>query len=120
MQRIPHKSQAAQRLQVPAGAGRSSLHRDAMEGHRGLRKNNNYSVSSSPRPRPVCTCSNHPGAVRCTRHGYAVPHAETLKKHSARKEVLRRALTPPPRRLSLRWFNFRPTPSRLSNMSVAN
>lgn len=118
MQRIPHKSQAAQRLQAPAG--RSSLNRDAMEGHRGLRKNNNYAVSSSPRPRPVCTCSNHPGAVKCTRHGYAVPHAETLKKHSARKEVLRRALTPPPRRLSLRWFNFRPTPSRLSNMSVAN
>nr|POF25241.1 crocetin glucosyltransferase, chloroplastic [Quercus suber] len=95
MQRIPHKSLAAQRLQVPAG--RSSLNRDAMEGHRGLRKNNNYAVSSSPRPRPVCTCSNHPGAVKCTRHGYAVPHAETLKKRSARKEVLRRALTPPPR-----------------------
>ncbi|KAL4619523.1 hypothetical protein ACB092_06G085200 [Castanea dentata] len=116
--KIPHKSQAAQRLQVPAG--RSSFNRDAMEGHRGLRKNNNYAVSSSPRPRPVCTCSNHPGSVKCTRHGYAVPHAETLKKHSARKEVLRRALIPPPRRFSLRWFNFRPTPSRLSNMSVAN
>lgn len=39
--------------------------------------------------------------------------------HKARREVLRRALTPPtPPRLSWRWLNFRPTPSRLSNMSI--
>uniref|UniRef100_A0A2N9G9C0 Uncharacterized protein n=1 Tax=Fagus sylvatica TaxID=28930 RepID=A0A2N9G9C0_FAGSY len=115
MQKIPQK-QGAQRLQVP---GKSSLTRESMEGNRG-RKNNNYVVSSPrPKPRPVCTCSNHPGSVRCIRHGYVVP-GETLRKNNARKVVLRRALTPPPRRSSFRWFNFRPTPSRLSSMSVAN
>ncbi|KAJ1402711.1 hypothetical protein SESBI_27804 [Sesbania bispinosa] len=70
------------------------------------------------RPRPVCTCSNRPGSARCARHGYVVP-GERLKKRVASKEILRRALTPPPRRLGLRWLNFKPTPSRLSNMSMA-
>ncbi|KAK7272508.1 hypothetical protein RJT34_29146 [Clitoria ternatea] len=70
------------------------------------------------RSRPACTCSNRPGSVRCARHGYVVP-GERLKKRVASKEILRRALTPPPKRLALRWLNFRPTPSRLSNMSLA-
>ncbi|CAN1243234.1 hypothetical protein LINPERPRIM_LOCUS5609 [Linum perenne] len=35
------------------------------------------------------------------------------------REMLRRALKPPTRRPSLRWVNFRPSPSRLSNMSMA-
>ncbi|KAG5120239.1 hypothetical protein JHK82_034659 [Glycine max] len=70
-----------------------------------------------PRSRPACTCSNRPGSVRCARHGYVVPGEK--KRRVASKEILRRALTPPPKRLGLRWLNFRPTPSRLSNMSMA-
>jgi len=69
-----------------------------------------------PRSRPACTCANRPGSVRCARHGYIVPGEK--KKRVASKEILRRALTPP-KRLGLRWLNFRPTPSRLSNMSMA-
>ncbi|XP_027343998.1 uncharacterized protein LOC113856396 [Abrus precatorius] len=75
-------------------------------------------LAMTPRSRPACTCSNRPGSVRCARHGYVVP-GERLKKRVASKEILRRALTPPPKRLALRWLNFRPTPSRLSNMSMA-
>lgn len=37
----------------------------------------------------------------------------------ASKVMVRRALTPPARRLTWRWFDFRPTPSRLSVMSMA-
>ncbi|WOG92007.1 hypothetical protein DCAR_0311263 [Daucus carota subsp. sativus] len=43
-----------------------------------------------------------------------------LKGRKGDKEVVRRALMPPTRRPSLRWLNFRPTPSRLSNMSMAS
>lgn len=75
-------------------------------------------LGMSHRFRPACTCSNRPGSVRCAHHGYVVP-GERLKKRVASKEILRRALTPPPRRLGLRWLNFKPTPSRLSNMSMA-
>ncbi|XP_062170162.1 uncharacterized protein LOC133875908 [Alnus glutinosa] len=97
MQRINPQKQAVQKLQAPART----------------------SSSSPPRPRPVCTCSNRPGSVRCISHGYAVPAGEKLRRNNASKEVLRRALTPPIRRFSLRWLNFRPKPSRLSNMSAA-
>ncbi|KAK7324598.1 hypothetical protein VNO77_28292 [Canavalia gladiata] len=76
-------------------------------------------LAVTPRFRPACTCSNRPGSVRCARHGYVVPGEKLLKKRVASKEILRRALTPPPKRLGLRWLNFRPTPSRLSNMSMA-
>ncbi|KAL1346160.1 hypothetical protein HN51_019877 [Arachis hypogaea] len=90
--------------------------------NRTMKGNNGYLVTMgapSPRSRPACTCSNRPGSVRCARHGYVVP-SERMKKRVASKEILRRALTPPPpRRLGLRWLNFRPTPSRLSNMSMA-
>ncbi|KAI3686271.1 hypothetical protein L1987_79945 [Smallanthus sonchifolius] len=41
------------------------------------------------------------------------------RRHRASKEMVRRALTPPARRLTWRWFDFRPTPSRLSVMSMA-
>ncbi|KAB2605725.1 hypothetical protein D8674_005442 [Pyrus ussuriensis x Pyrus communis] len=77
---------------------------------------------SSPRPRKqVCTCSNRPGLNRCSRHGYAVPPGgEKWWRNYGNKEVLRRALRSTPNRsLSLRWWNFQPTPSRLSNMSTA-
>ncbi|KAE9609973.1 hypothetical protein Lalb_Chr07g0181711 [Lupinus albus] len=74
----------------------------------------------APRSRSACTCSNRIGSVLCVRHGYVVPPSEKrMKKRLASKEILRRALTPPPKRLALRWLNFRPTPSRLSNMSMA-
>ncbi|KVI10508.1 hypothetical protein Ccrd_011097 [Cynara cardunculus var. scolymus] len=41
------------------------------------------------------------------------------RRRRASKEIVRRALTPPARRLSKRWLDFRPTPSRLSVMSMA-
>ncbi|KAK1407084.1 hypothetical protein QVD17_38695 [Tagetes erecta] len=41
------------------------------------------------------------------------------RRQRASKEIVRRALTPPARRLTWRWFDFRPTPSRLSVMSMA-
>ncbi|KAL9366474.1 hypothetical protein Peur_037673 [Populus x canadensis] len=97
------------RLQPPA---RQSLG----EGNR-VRKNNQV-ASISPRPRSTCTCSNRPGSVRCSKHGYLVP-SDKLRRNQANTEILRRALAPPNRRLTLRWFNFQPTPSRLSNMSMA-
>lgn len=84
----------------------------------GQNKNEGY-MSMSQRFRPACTCLNRPGSVRCARHGYVVP-GERLKKRLASKEILRRALTPPPKRLGLRWLNFKPTPSRLSIMSMAS
>ncbi|KAE8125762.1 hypothetical protein FH972_020536 [Carpinus fangiana] len=117
MQRIPQKQEPAR------SSSSSSLAGETMEGNRG-RKNRyvlpSSSSSPSPRPPPVCTCSNRPGSVSCISHGYAVPAGEKLRRNNnASKEVLRRALAPPIRRLSLRWLNFRPKPSRLSNMSVA-
>ncbi|CAL5200829.1 unnamed protein product [Lathyrus oleraceus] len=84
----------------------------------GQNKNEGY-LSMSQRFRPGCTCSNRPGSVRCARHGYVVP-GEKFKKRVASKEILRRALMPPPKRLALRWLNFKPTPSRLSIMSLAS
>ncbi|KAG6607862.1 hypothetical protein SDJN02_01017, partial [Cucurbita argyrosperma subsp. argyrosperma] len=44
---------------------------------------------------------------------------DKLRRLQGRREMLRRALTPPNRRPTLRWLNFRATPSRLSNMSMA-
>ncbi|KAM1857591.1 hypothetical protein ACFX14_007684 [Malus domestica] len=77
---------------------------------------------SSPRPRKqVCTCSNRPGLKRCSRHQYAVPPGgKKGMRNYGNKEILRRALRSTPNRsLSLPWWNFQPTPSRLSNMSMA-
>ncbi|KAI9093178.1 hypothetical protein K1719_027192 [Acacia pycnantha] len=79
----------------------------------------NGGLPMSPSTRPSCTCSNRPGSARCARHGYLVPPGERRNKRPASKEILRRALTPPPRRFSFRSLNFRPTPSRLSQMSMA-
>ncbi|KAJ7948610.1 hypothetical protein O6P43_029060, partial [Quillaja saponaria] len=88
----------------------------------GHKSTNNYgAMPMSPRlpSRPACTCSNRPGSVQCMRHGYALPGERFRRNNTSNKEVLRRALTPPTRPLSLRWWNFQPSPSRLSNMSVA-
>ena len=118
MQRIPQKQEPAR------SSSSSSLAGETMEGNRGRKSRyvlpSSSSSSPSPRPPPVCTCSNRPGSVSCISHGYAVPAEEKLRRNNnASKEVPRRALAPPIRRLSLRWLNFRPKPSRLSNMSVA-
>ncbi|KAJ4847797.1 hypothetical protein Tsubulata_009928 [Turnera subulata] len=100
-----------QRLQIPARQGLARTTSSIGHNHQGR---------MLPRPRSSCTCSNRPGSARCSRHGYAIPAAEKLsRKYSANREILRRALTPPSRRITLRWFNFQPTPSRLSNMSMA-
>ncbi|CAN8259223.1 unnamed protein product [Cochlearia groenlandica] len=74
---------------------------------------------SGLRARLSCTCSGRPGSAKCVRHGFLVPDNEKLKKKASdgNREVLRRALTPPTRRMNLRWLNFRPTPSRLCKMS---
>ncbi|KAJ6724426.1 hypothetical protein OIU85_022357 [Salix viminalis] len=104
------QKEARGRLQLPA--------RQALgEGNR-ARRNNHQGASIPPRPRSACACSNRPGSVRCSKHGYMVRSGK-LRRHQANKELLTRALAPPNRRLTLRWFNFRPTPSRLCNMSMA-
>ncbi|KAL5081693.1 hypothetical protein RYX36_010114 [Vicia faba] len=84
----------------------------------GQNKNEGY-LPMSQRFRPACTCSSRPGSVQCARHGYVVP-GERMKKRVASKEILRRALMPAPKRFALRWLNFKPTPSRLSVMSLAS
>ncbi|KAK8622759.1 hypothetical protein V6N13_117661 [Hibiscus sabdariffa] len=101
--------QPTQGLQIPSPAG------DAAEENRGRRKS--YMASSSGR-RPRCTCLNRPGSAPCSRHGYMVPK-QNMRRYGANKEILRRALAPPNRKMRLRWWNFKPTPSRLSNMSMA-
>ncbi|KAJ6423361.1 hypothetical protein OIU84_024328 [Salix udensis] len=108
METISQK-QTRRRLPIPA-------RQSPGEGIRARR--NNQAASISPGPRSTCTCSNRPGSVRCSEHGYLVP-SDRLRRHQANREILRRALAPPNRRLTLRWFNFQPTPSRLSNMSMA-
>uniref|UniRef100_A0A1J3IH19 Uncharacterized protein n=1 Tax=Noccaea caerulescens TaxID=107243 RepID=A0A1J3IH19_NOCCA len=77
---------------------------------------------SGLRSRMACTCSGRPGSARCLRHGYMVPSREKLMRRASdgNREILKRALTPPiHRQMSKRWWNFRPTPSRLCNMSSA-
>ncbi|CAN0915581.1 hypothetical protein LINGRAHAP2_LOCUS29213 [Linum grandiflorum] len=51
----------------------------------------------------------------------AIPPSNNRRRQQAAgsREVLRRALMPPTRRPSLRWVNFRPSPSRLCKMSMA-
>ncbi|XP_031264069.1 uncharacterized protein LOC116122345 [Pistacia vera] len=115
MQRIPQKQATKEGPKLPA---RSSLFLsqpgDISTGSRS-RGVSSFAVSS-PRARPICTCSNHPGSTRCSRHGYLVPRE---KSKSGNKEIIRRALAPTNRRFSLRWWNFQPRPSRLCNMSMA-
>ncbi|KAL3645491.1 hypothetical protein CASFOL_010671 [Castilleja foliolosa] len=53
------------------------------------------------------------------RHEVAVPENRLRNRQPACKEIVLRALTPPSQRLSWRWRNFRPTPSRFSNVSMA-
>ncbi|KAL2473201.1 uncharacterized protein Fot_48937 [Forsythia ovata] len=55
--------------------------------------------------------------VRGFQHEATLP-SNRLRRQQANKEIIRRALTPPCHRPSWRWWNFRPTPSRLSKMSM--
>lgn len=120
MQKSSHQyGQVGERLQgIPARPPLSTGNKaEGTSNHRGLR--HGYMVSS-PRTRMTCTCGNRPGLNRCNRHGFAVPGGEKWRRNYANKEILRRALrTGQTRGLSLRWWNFQPTPSRLSNMSMA-
>ncbi|KAF7141160.1 hypothetical protein RHSIM_Rhsim06G0195000 [Rhododendron simsii] len=74
--------------------------------------------SSSPKPQHMCTRSSSSNSrpIRGVCHEIPVP-GNRLRRHWADKEILKRALTPPVRRQSRRWWNFRPMPSRLCNMS---
>ncbi|KAG6756483.1 hypothetical protein POTOM_039912 [Populus tomentosa] len=86
------QKQARGRLELPT--------RQALgEGNR-VRRNNQV-VSIPPRPRSTCTCSNRPGSVRCSKHGYMVPGDKLIRRHQANKEILRRALAPPNRRFEI-------------------
>ncbi|GFZ04826.1 hypothetical protein Acr_17g0003980 [Actinidia rufa] len=77
------------------------------------------SMASSPRPQRTYTRSSscNSRSVRSGHHEIPVPKNKS-RRCGAQREILRRALTPPIRRQSRRWWDFRPTPSRLSNMSM--
>ncbi|MCL7046635.1 hypothetical protein MKW94_021434 [Papaver nudicaule] len=92
--------------------------------------------SSNKPPRRVCSCSpsNHAGAFRCSRHNnqqqtsvvVVLRNTNSLAQYSrngrvrsADRELLKRALMPPVCRSAKRCRDFRPTPSRLSSMSIA-
>ncbi|KAL7186350.1 hypothetical protein ACSBR2_028152 [Camellia fascicularis] len=107
-----------ERLQVPARPP-STTTRYRTAASQGFRSN--CVASSSPRPQQrICTrsssCSSR--SVRSGRPEFPVPRSN-FRRQCADKEILRRALTPPVRRRSCRWWDFRPTPSRLCNMSMA-
>ncbi|MCL7021563.1 hypothetical protein MKW94_006765 [Papaver nudicaule] len=92
-------------------------------------------VNSSNKPRRrVCSCSpsNHAGAFRCSHHNQqqtsvvvvlrntnSMQYPRNGRLRSADRELLKRALMPPVRRSAKRCWDFRPTPSRLSSMSIA-
>ncbi|GMI63673.1 hypothetical protein like AT3G15518 [Hibiscus trionum] len=109
---LTFEKQTTQGLETPGTAG------GATEENWSHGRNYMAAVSSSsPRPRR-CTCLNQPGSAPCSSHGYMLPR-QSMRRFSGNKEIIRRAITPPNRKMTLRWWNFRPTPSRLSNMSVA-
>ncbi|KAL5730154.1 hypothetical protein ACHQM5_003012 [Ranunculus cassubicifolius] len=77
----------------------------------GYRNQNKSNVTASPRLRSS-------GSYRLSNRELAVAGGR-MRRRSACKEVLKRALAPPVRRSNnQRWWNFRPSPSRLSRMSV--
>ncbi|XP_059664529.1 uncharacterized protein LOC132310366 [Cornus florida] len=112
MQRIPNK-QAYEKLQLLTRA--SSMAGDRTGTSRGCQ---NGSVAS-PRPLNMYrrSSSHNSRVVQSIRH--VVPPTGRLRRRYAGKEVVKRALTPPIRQPTRRWWDFRPTPSRLSTMSTA-
>ncbi|KAF5193007.1 hypothetical protein FRX31_017406 [Thalictrum thalictroides] len=86
------------------------------------RRRSNCMVSS-PRLRSTTTTyisiSSLASPHRCTSHReMAVSGDRLLRRRYSSRELLKRALAPPVHRSSQRWWNFRPTPSRLSRMST--
>ncbi|GFS39149.1 hypothetical protein Acr_00g0061320 [Actinidia rufa] len=78
------------------------------------------SMALSPRPQRTYTRSSsyNSRSVRGGYHEIPVPKNKSIR-YGAQREILRRALTPPIRRQGRRWWDFRPTPSQLCNMSMA-
>ncbi|PON81870.1 hypothetical protein TorRG33x02_223860 [Trema orientale] len=116
------QKQITERLQIAArpsimsgGAGAKTERRHSL-----IRYKSSVNNAAAPKCRMVRTFSggfsstNHSSSnsIRCRRRGHGTPAAGEV--------LIQRALTPPKRRLTLRWWNFRPTPSRLSSMSMAS
>ncbi|KAI3989392.1 hypothetical protein MKX01_001467 [Papaver californicum] len=80
-------------------------------------------ISSNKPRRRMCSCSpsNHPGAFRCSQHHQQTSVVVLLRNTNSSDQQSRngRALMPPVRRSARRCWDFRPTPSRLSTMSIA-
>ncbi|KAI8552658.1 hypothetical protein RHMOL_Rhmol06G0283200 [Rhododendron molle] len=112
MQSNPEKHTVRRVLQVPAAENRSF--RSNSMASSSSRAHHISTRSSSPRPQHICTHSSSCNSrlVRGIGHEISIP-GNGLRRHRADKEILRRALTPPAHRQSRRWWNFRPTPSRL-------
>ncbi|KAI3809949.1 hypothetical protein L1987_19553 [Smallanthus sonchifolius] len=70
-------------------------------------------LSDMPSPSPRTRRVNSSLVRRNSSRELVVP-----RRRRASKEIIRRALTPPARKLTRRWWDFRPTPSRLSVMSM--
>ncbi|KAJ4976040.1 hypothetical protein NE237_001146 [Protea cynaroides] len=76
-------------------------------------------------PPSFLSMSNRAGLIQ-RRHRFSNNRAVSsfsglpgIRRYPSDREILKRALAPPARRSRHRWLNFQPTPSRLSNMSMA-
>uniref|UniRef100_A0A5B7BRU3 Uncharacterized protein n=1 Tax=Davidia involucrata TaxID=16924 RepID=A0A5B7BRU3_DAVIN len=116
MQTLSQK-QTFERLQLPAKALSVVTGDQRIDMSQGCRK----SCVASPRPPRMYTRSSsyHSKVTSGTHRHKEAPPLDKLRRCCGSKEILRRALTPSRRTTTWRWWNFRPTPSRLSNMSTA-
>ncbi|XAR56573.1 hypothetical protein NMG60_11037114 [Bertholletia excelsa] len=118
---IVSEKPTAERVRVPARPPPPSIARYRSASIHGCR-----SSSAAPAPSPrlphayarSSSCNWRSAARECPRLPATAPTGR-LRGHRAHKEILRRALSPPARRMGHRCWDFRPTPSRLSNMSMA-
>lgn len=79
---------------------------------------NGYQVSPRPHRLYTSLTQHDSRMVKVFRpKAKTVPPHDRLRRRQANREITTRALTPPCRRPSWRWWNFRPTPSRPSKMS---
>ncbi|KAG8386282.1 hypothetical protein BUALT_Bualt03G0132800 [Buddleja alternifolia] len=99
--------QRTKRLPPPASAVRSWA-----PGNGYAAQPRSHSIHRGP-----TTLASSRSVVRGYRYEVATPE-NRLRRRLASKEIVRRALTPPCQRPSLRWRNFRPTPTRFSVMST--
>ncbi|KAM7495485.1 hypothetical protein LguiB_030094 [Lonicera macranthoides] len=104
-----------ERLQISAKGSSSSSSCIGLEKYCDLRKSCGSSASSRALYRETgSSLSPRSRLVRAVkRHESGAPNYKLRHRH-ANKEIVRRALTPPVKRLNWRWYNFQPTPSRLS------